>query len=116
MHFGECSIKLRADFNSSHHLKREDCHKGLGQDGKLYMQLDLPDAKTALPGEIQHVYLMAHVSDLADLCRIRALHNIKCVIPAGPKDPLFSWWDSRGDIRPMVKDTALDRINAIPGT
>ncbi|KAJ7801342.1 hypothetical protein B0H14DRAFT_2386492 [Mycena olivaceomarginata] len=116
MRFGECSVKSRADFDGSHHLKREDCHEGLDQDGKLYARLDLPDAKTALPGEIQHVYLVAHVSDLANLCPIRALHNLKRVVPAGPKDPLFSWRDSKGDIRPMVKDRALDRINAILGT
>ncbi|KAJ7310766.1 hypothetical protein DFH08DRAFT_822871 [Mycena albidolilacea] len=59
----------------------------------------------------EHVYLVSHVGDLADLCPIRALHNLRRVVPASPKGPLFSWPDSKGDIRPMVKDRALDRIN-----
>ncbi|KAJ7929796.1 hypothetical protein B0H13DRAFT_2310178 [Mycena leptocephala] len=111
--FGECSVKSRNDFDGQKHLKREDCHEGLDQDGKLFARLDLPDAKTALPGEIQHVYLVAHVGNLADLCLIGALRNLKRVVPAGPKDPFFSWQDSHGDIRPMVKQVALNRINTI---
>ncbi|KAJ7148889.1 hypothetical protein C8R46DRAFT_846682, partial [Mycena filopes] len=78
--------------------------------------LDLPDAKTALPGEIQHVYLVAHTGELQSLvCPIAALRNLRRVVPAGRKDPLFSWRDRNGDIRPMVKQAALNRINAILG-
>jgi hypothetical protein len=35
------------------------------------------------------------------------------VVPAKVTDPLFSWRDNKGDIRPMVKIHALDRINTI---
>ncbi|KAG0692927.1 hypothetical protein DFH29DRAFT_816938 [Suillus ampliporus] len=28
-------------------------------------------------------------------------------------NPLFSWRDSRGDIRPMVKTHAIERVNSI---
>ncbi|KAJ7936562.1 hypothetical protein B0H13DRAFT_1589461 [Mycena leptocephala] len=115
MRFGQCSVQSRNSFDGHKHLKREDCHKGLDQDGKFFARLDLLDAKTALPGEIQHVYLVAHFGGLADSCPIGALRNLKRVVPAGPKDPLFSWRDSRGDIRPMVRQAALDRINAILG-
>ncbi|KAJ7283379.1 hypothetical protein C8J57DRAFT_1054554 [Mycena rebaudengoi] len=115
MRFGEVSVKTRNSFNGAKHLKREDFCEGLDHDGKSYGRLDLPDAKTAQPGEIQHVYIVAHTSDLKDLCPIDALHNLARVVPAGPKDPLFSWRDKKGDIRPMVKQRALDRINAILG-
>jgi hypothetical protein len=37
MRFGEPSVKSRSDFDGSRHLKREDCHEGLDQDGKLYV-------------------------------------------------------------------------------
>ncbi|KAJ7148052.1 hypothetical protein C8R43DRAFT_951117 [Mycena crocata] len=115
MRFGEVSVKSRSDFDGTKHLKREDCHQGFDQDGKLYARLDLPDAKTAMPGEVQQVYLVAHTGAYKDLCPLNALHNLKRVVPAGRKDPLFSWRDSRGDIRPMVRQAALNRINAILG-
>ncbi|KAG1797492.1 uncharacterized protein HD556DRAFT_1233538 [Suillus plorans] len=35
------------------------------------------------------------------------------VVPALAGDPLFSWRDSKGDIRPMAKVRAMERINAI---
>ena len=35
------------------------------------------------------------------------------VTEASPEDPLFSWRDSRGDIRPLVKKAAMERVNEI---
>ena len=49
----------------------------------------------------------------SDLCPIEALLNMATVTPAGSADPLFLWKDSQGNIRPMVKDKALDRINSV---
>jgi hypothetical protein len=35
------------------------------------------------------------------------------VVPALAADPLFSWRDAKGEIRPMARDPALARINTI---
>jgi hypothetical protein len=78
-------------------------------DNKRYVRLDLPSAKTALAGEVQSVYLV----EQQGLCPLEALKNLAIVVPAGPNDPLFSWMDRKGNIHPMVKDTALSKINTI---
>ncbi|KAG1798044.1 hypothetical protein EV424DRAFT_1277037, partial [Suillus variegatus] len=66
-------------------------------------------AKTARPGETQSVFL----NEQGDLCPLAALRNLAQVVPASANDPLFSWQDHKGNIRPMVKVQALERINAI---
>ena len=42
-----------------------------------------------------------------------ALHNMARVTQAGSNDPLFSWRDSSGNIRPLVKKAAMERVNAV---
>lgn len=42
-----------------------------------------------------------------------ALRNLEIVVPALADDPLFSWRDSRGEVCPMVRVQALERINLI---
>ncbi|KAF8237994.1 hypothetical protein L208DRAFT_1244452, partial [Tricholoma matsutake] len=71
--------------------------------------LDLPSAKTASAGEIQLVYLVKQQV----LCPLEALRNLENVVPAGLGHLLFSWMDKKGDIWPMVRDIALERINSI---
>lgn len=109
MRFGEVSVKSRAAFNPNKHLRRRDAFFGTDLDGKDYLRLDLQDAKTAKPGEIQNVFLTGD----GELGPLQALRNLAQVVPAGPNDPMFSWRDRNGTIRPMVKDAALDRINSI---
>lgn len=109
MRFGEVSVKSRANFCGDKHLTRADVKTGVDLDGKFYARLDLPSAKTAGPGEIQEVFLTAQ----GDSCPIRALDNLRQVVPAESTDPLFSWRDKNGDIRPLVRDAALQRINSI---
>ena len=109
MRFGEVSVKAATAFDGTKHLKRKDVVIGYDLRGKRYARLDLPSAKTALPGEVQSVFVV----DQGDVCPIEALLNLARVVPAGPDDPLFSWRDSRGAIRPMVRSKALNRINAI---
>ncbi|KDQ52841.1 hypothetical protein JAAARDRAFT_137953, partial [Jaapia argillacea MUCL 33604] len=109
MHFGEVPVKSQAAFSPVLHLKRSDSFFRMDLNGCHYAQLDLPSAKTAAPGEVQHVYLMEE----GDVCPLRALQNLAQIVPAAAKDPLFSWRDNKGDIRPMIQDTALARINAI---
>jgi hypothetical protein len=58
---------------------------------------------------MQSVFL----NEQGDLCPLLALHNLASVVPALASDPLFSWCDSKGDIRPMAKIRALERINSI---
>jgi hypothetical protein len=111
MRFGEVSVSSRAAFNGSKNLKRADVFLGRDLDGKLYARLDLPSAKTAKPGETQSVFLV----EQGDLCPIAALHNLASIVPAAASDPLFSWRDRTGEIRPMVKTGAIDRINSILG-
>ncbi|KAG1874841.1 hypothetical protein F4604DRAFT_1498517, partial [Suillus subluteus] len=109
MRFGEVSVESRAAFNPTKHLTRKDVFLGTDLSGKSYARLDLPSAKTARPGEIQSVFLVAEGS----LCPIAALHNLASAVPALPDDPLFSWRDRTGEIRPMIKQRALERINRI---
>ena len=109
MRFGEVSVKSRNDFDKAKHVKRRDVVFGFDRDGKQYARLDLPSAKTAKPGEVQSVYLIPQNG----LCPLEALRNLAVVVPAGPDDPLFSWCDRNGDVRPMVKTKAIHRINAI---
>ncbi|EPQ55316.1 hypothetical protein GLOTRDRAFT_41871, partial [Gloeophyllum trabeum ATCC 11539] len=109
MRFGEATVKSRADFDGSRHLKRIDSTFAHDLDGRRYARLDLPAAKTAKPGEIQHIFL----NEQGNLCPLWALENLVAVVPASATDPLFSWRDSRGLIRPMARSAALARINGI---
>ncbi|CAA7260556.1 unnamed protein product [Cyclocybe aegerita] len=111
MRFGEVSVKSRKDFSGDKHLKRRDAFLGRDLDGRRYARLDLPSAKTAAVGEIQSVFLATQST--SDLCPLEALHNMARVTPATADDPLFSWRDKSGNIRPMVRERALERINAI---
>ncbi|PCH35577.1 hypothetical protein WOLCODRAFT_166343 [Wolfiporia cocos MD-104 SS10] len=109
MHFGEVSVHSRSSFSGTLHLKRSDALLASNLDGKPYACLDLPSAKTARPGEVQHIWLVHQGS----LCPIDALLNLRAVCLAGPNDPLFSWVDRHGVARPLLKTAALRRINAV---
>lgn len=109
MRFGEVSVNARSDFTGTRHLKRSDVIFAADERGNPYARLDLPSAKTAKPGEIQHVYLVQE----GHVCPLDALRNLARVVPAAADDPLFSWRDSSGEVRPMVKARALERINSI---
>ncbi|KAI0665643.1 hypothetical protein C8Q78DRAFT_932820, partial [Trametes maxima] len=107
LRFGEATVRSRGQFNPDQHLKRQDALFGRDLDGKEYARLDLPSAKTARPGEVQHVFLVPQDS----LCPLDALRNLASVVPAAARDPLFSWRDNRGEIHPMLRDTTLEFIN-----
>ncbi|KAG0692651.1 hypothetical protein DFH29DRAFT_817292, partial [Suillus ampliporus] len=109
MRFGEVSVESRAAFKPTKHLTRKDVFLGADLVGKAYARLDLPSAKTARPGDTQSVFLTAQ----GPLCPLAALQNLASVVPALPNDPLFSWRDRTGTVRPMVKQRALARINCI---
>lgn len=109
MRFGEVTVKSRTEFNGSKHLKRYDAADGRDDTGRRFAKLGLPSAKTAKPGEIQYVYLASE----GHLCPLEALANLAKVVPASADDPLFSWRDARGDIRPMTRSASLNRINSI---
>ncbi|KAH7904724.1 hypothetical protein BJ138DRAFT_1235422 [Hygrophoropsis aurantiaca] len=109
MRFGEVSVSSRGAFSPSKHLTRKDASFSTDLLGNRYGRLDLPSAKTAKPGEVQSVYLNIQ----GDLCPLAALNNLAHVVPALSDDPLFSWRDKHGNIRPMVKARALGRINSI---
>lgn len=109
MRFGEVSVKSRVAFDGTKHLKRRDVLISSDLMGKPYARLDLPSAKTAAPGEIQQVFLVEEPG----VCPLSALRNLARVVPAGPEDPLFSWADSIGTVRPMAKTPSLNRINEI---
>ncbi|KIJ56447.1 hypothetical protein M422DRAFT_150297 [Sphaerobolus stellatus SS14] len=109
MRFGEVTVKSQKEFDGIKHLKRQDAFIQKDLNGKDYARLDLPSAKTAKAGEVQSVFFT--VED--DICPIEALCNLSRVIPAGPEDSLFSWRDTKGKIRPIVKSKALSRINSV---
>jgi hypothetical protein len=109
MRFGEVSVWTRTGFDGAKHLKWTDMHFDRDLNSKHYAKLDLPSAKTAATGEIQSIFLV----EQQGLCPLEALENLARVVSAGPNDPLFSWMDRRGGICPMVRDTALEKINSI---
>ena len=109
MRFGEVSVPSRNAFSPSKHLTRAHAFFGHDLRNSPYARLDLPSAKTARAGESQSVFL----NEQGDLCPLAALHNLALIVPALADDPLFSWRDAKGDIRPMSKNRALERINAI---
>ncbi|KAG1729977.1 uncharacterized protein EDB91DRAFT_1059745 [Suillus paluster] len=109
MCFGEVSVTSRMAFTPSKHLTRAHTFFGFDLRSSPYARLDLPSAKTACTGEIQSVFL----NEQGNLCPLATLHNLARVVPALSSDPLFSWRDSRGDILPMAKVCALERINSI---
>lgn len=102
MRLSEVSVGSGNDFDGSRHLKRSDAFLDYDLDGKRYARLDLPSAKTAAAGEIQSVFMVPH----SDLCPLDALSNMATITLASASDPLFSWRDKTGTIRPMVRDTA----------
>lgn len=112
MRLGEATVKCRDDFKPSKSLTRRDAITGSDQDGRLFMRLDLPAAKTARPGDKQSVWLVPQ----GDLCAVGAIQNLARVVPARALDPLFSWRDIKMDIRPMAKPRLLERVNAILAT
>jgi hypothetical protein len=61
MRFGEVSVTTCDAFDPSKHLKHRDAQFGFDLDGKYYVRLDLPSAKTAKPGETQSVFLVPQV-------------------------------------------------------
>ncbi|KIJ37156.1 hypothetical protein M422DRAFT_178425, partial [Sphaerobolus stellatus SS14] len=71
--------------------------------------LDLPSAKTARLGKKQSIFL----TEQGELCPLAALQNLFTVVPARATDPLFCWQDEKGNIRPLVKQSAIKFINAI---
>ncbi|KAF5371897.1 hypothetical protein D9757_010604 [Collybiopsis confluens] len=76
---------------------------------KEYIRLDLPKAKTSEPGKSQSVFMPTG----GDLCPAKALSNLERVVPASPSDPLFSWRDRLGAVRPLVRKAALSRVNEV---
>ncbi|KAG2135441.1 hypothetical protein DEU56DRAFT_712113, partial [Suillus clintonianus] len=109
MRFGEVAVKSRTSFDKSKHITRKDVHFGVDLAGKPYARLDLPRAKTAKSGETQSVFIV----EQGDICPIQALRNLASVVPALPDDPLFSWRDDKGCVRPMVKTRAIETVNSI---
>ncbi len=94
------------------HLTRGDLVFANDLDGRPYARLRLPSAKTARAGETQDVFLVGE----GPLCPLAALRNLMEVVPADSSAPLFSWTDRNGAVRPMVKSTALSKINIILST
>ncbi len=109
MRFGEATVHARADFRPAQHLTRDDVLFSHDLDNRPFARLRLRSAKTAKPGEVQDVFLTPQGS----LCALDALKNLGRVVPASPSDPLFSWRDGHGDIRPMTRSAALECITRI---
>jgi hypothetical protein len=107
--FGEVSVRSRQAFRGDKHLKRADAFFGQDLDGKEDAQLNIPAAKTAKTGETQAVFL----TQRNDLHPLDSLQNLARMVPAKVEDPLFSWMDKKGNIRPLTRSKALTQINNI---
>ncbi|KAG2034916.1 hypothetical protein BDR03DRAFT_963974 [Suillus americanus] len=88
MRFGEA-------FNPLKHLTRAHAFFGHDLRSNPYARLDL---------------LLMHDSTYLQPKQLGPENHNLCF---STNDPLFSWRDSKGDIRPMVKIRALERINSI---
>ena len=109
MRLGEATVKSQAAFNPTTCLTRQDALQEADLDGRLFVRLIIPSAKTARPGESQSVLLVPR----GTLCPIEALRNLNRVLPARASDPLFSWQDDKHVIRPMTKTRFTERVNGI---
>ncbi|KAF5366868.1 hypothetical protein D9757_011918 [Collybiopsis confluens] len=109
MRWGEVSVRSRSSFSPNSSITRADAHLLVDSLGKEYIRLDLPKAKTAEPGRSQSVFLPTG----GDLCPAAALINLERVVPASGRDPLFSWKDNSGSIRPLVRKSSLSRVNSV---
>ncbi|KAF9001472.1 hypothetical protein BDQ17DRAFT_1180883, partial [Cyathus striatus] len=109
MRFGEVSVPSHTAYHADRYLSRNACLVTTDADGHPYAWLRLPHAKTSMIGDVQDVFLVEQVG----LCPLCALHNLALFSPAAGTDPLFSWRDRIGTIRPMLKTAALSRINTI---
>ncbi|KZV60013.1 hypothetical protein PENSPDRAFT_694647 [Peniophora sp. CONT] len=98
------------DFDPAHYLTRGHVVFSRDTYDNELAILILPAAKTARPGEIQRVII---VSQPGPLSACDALRNLAQVSPAGAHDPLFSWIDNKGEVRPLVCKAALDHIDGI---
>jgi len=109
MRLGEAIVRSRRDFSPLTRPTRGCVVQGHDNKCSPYARIDLPKAKTARPGEKQSIWL----AQQGELCPMAALHNMAQVTQAGSGDPLFSWRDSQGEIRPLVKEVAMARVNDI---
>lgn len=107
MWFGEATVTTRNRFNAQRYLTRANTLFSTNLGGNEYARLDLPSAKTAKPGEIQHIFLVKQ----GTLCPLDALKNLAKVVPVTKEEPLFCWRDRTGSTRPMVHDTTLKFIS-----
>lgn len=109
LRLGEATVKSNRAFNPLSCLTRKDATEDLDLDKRLFARLNLPSAKTARPGESQSVVIIPQ----GNLCPIEALRNLAIVVPAKADDPMFSWRDDKGAIRPMAKPRFMERVNGI---
>ena len=109
MRLREVTVNSRNTFDKSKHLTQKDAFFGHDLANNRYACLDLPTVKTAKPGEIQSIFLVMQQG----LCPLEALKNLASIVPAMADDPLFSWQDNNGDVHPMVKARAMERVNNI---
>ncbi|KAF5344961.1 hypothetical protein D9757_014577 [Collybiopsis confluens] len=109
MRWGEVTVSGRTAFSPTTHLARVNAHLLVDSFDKEYVRLDLPKAKTSGPGKSQSVFMPTG----GDLCPAKALLNLERVVPASPLDPLFSWKDRFGAVRPLVRKAALSRVNEV---
>ena len=110
MRFSEVTVKSSSSFSPRFHPTRADAQFRVDLDGRTYGKITLPSAKTATPGEKQDIFL---VEESKQLCPLRALNNMALITPVAASDPLFSWRDRKGHIRPISRKAALDKINTI---
>ena len=109
MRLGEATVRSRNDFSLLANPSRSSLLRGHDLKGVPYARIDLPKAKTAKPGEKQSIFLAGQ----GDLCPLAALHNMYEVTKTAATAPLFSWVDARGDVRPITKKSAMERVNEI---
>jgi hypothetical protein len=110
MRFGEVTVKRRTDYKPSVHISRGHVLFSRDQLGHPYARLTLPTARTAAAGETQDIFL---VQQPGLLCPLEALYNLACMVPAATSSLLFSWRDKTGLVRPMICDTALQKIREV---
>jgi hypothetical protein len=109
MRLGEATSRVRKSFDPTTHITRAAASVSQDIAAIYYVRLDLPAAKTAAPGQIQHVFL-AHQ---AQCSLVATLLHMFHITPAQLTDLPFSWRDDHNEIRPLTRSAFLKRINSI---
>lgn len=103
---GEVTVQSRKSFSPLYHPTRSCATQGHDKKGIPYVQIDLPETI----GRGKHSIWL---TQQGQLCPMAALRNMDKITPALAGHPLFCWRDRKGNVRPLVRKEAMERVSEI---